>query len=234
MARNKKKQKPDFTKVRFLTGVGEAVYPHLNKPDSYEGGPPKYKVDVIFNDNDGGFSFTTDDEKIGPLTAVEFLAKAEEFYEAEVAAIQEKSSKRLSPLPLPICRIDDTDNDHHGKIRVRVAMRAEIERDGNIVVLKPSFFDAKKKPIKMGDLPNIGGGSRLRVAGNLVGYLTGTSSGMTPYLSAVQVIEPKDFGRSAESYGFGDEDGFDAEESTPRGNRNDEDDDDDEIEMDED
>lgn len=69
------------------------------------------------------------------------------------------------------------------------------------------MYDSKKKEIE----PNIGWGSKVKAAIKLGEFDYRGKKGISKYLIALQVIELRESGYTAESIGFGDEDGYTSE-----------------------
>lgn len=66
---------------------------------------------------------------------------------------------------------------------------------------EPAMFDAAGGKVPSGT--RVGGGSILRVAGNVRGYDAPFGVGVTLYLNAVQIIDLQEFGSSDTAEGFG-------------------------------
>lgn len=107
-----------------------------------------------------------------------------------------------------------------GYIEFKFAMAASGERkDKTKWSAKPAIFDAKGKP--MTKVPEIWSGTEAKVSFECQPYfIPGTgAAGLKLKLKAVQVIELVSGGqRSASSYGFGAEDGYEYEEPTAEDN----------------
>ena len=69
------------------------------------------------------------------------------------------------------------------------------------------MYDSKKKEIE----PNIGWGSKVKAAIKLGEFDYRGTKGISKYLNANQVIELRESGYTAESIGFGDEEGYTSE-----------------------
>lgn len=178
---------------RFVSSKGIASYPHLTKPDTKFNPDGEYKVSLIVAGD-------------AASKAIDFL---NEQHEAAVAkAKKENAGKRVKESELPFIENDD------GTVTFKFKMKAKVTpRKGYPFEQKPALFDAKGKPLT-GD-PKIGGGSVLKVCYEVVPYYTAIAgAGVSLRLKAVQIIELKEYsdGGNAESYGFGEEEGFEASE----------------------
>lgn len=93
--------------------------------------------------------------------------------------------------------------DAEGRYILKTTAKAFIE-NGKPKVKIP-VFDAKQNPVK--DV-RIGAGTVARLSISLEGYSVAGKTGVSVKLKAVQIIDLVEYGNgSAESYGFGDEDG---------------------------
>lgn len=143
------------------------------------------------------------------------MAKLEKYLE-DYAANQDKEGDIL-----PVF-MEGADGD----VILRTKQKA-FEYKGEKVLPAPVFFDAKGKRIT-GDIPNIYGGSRISVSVEVWPYtsqetvregnkrVTVTTYGLTLKPKAVQIIElaAGGSGATADDFGFGVEDGFDAGEQS--------------------
>ena len=96
------------------------------------------------------------------------------------------------------------------KTKAKVTMRS-----GDSFDQKVALFDAKGKPLV--NPPNVGGGSKIKVSYQVVPYYTATvGAGLTLRMKAVQILKLVEYtsGANASSYGFKEEDGYEAEEQT--------------------
>ena len=88
--------------------------------------------------------------------------------------------------------------------------------DGELVMTcksnyAPKFYDAAANLVPPGKVPELWGGSILKLKGAMQCYKNGSNAGVKLYLSSVQIIEPKS---GAESGGtFSAEEGFEIEAS---------------------
>ena len=179
---------------RFVSPKGIASYPHLTKPDTKFNPDGEYKVSLIVAGDDAS--------KI-----VDFLT---EQHKAAVArAKKENAGKRVKESELPFI-----ENDDDGTVTFKFKMKAKVApKKGDPFEQKPALFDAKGKPLT-GD-PKVGGGSVIKVSYEVVPYYTAIAgAGVSLRMKAVQIIELKEYsgGGTAESYGFGEEEGFEAGE----------------------
>lgn len=182
---------------RFVSPKGTASYPHLTKPDTKFNPDGEYKVSLIVAGD-------------AARKAIDFLT---EQHEAAVAkAKKENAGKRVKESELPFIEHDD------GTVTFKFKLKAKVTpKKGDPFEQKPALFDAKGKPLT--GYPKVGGGSIIKVSYEVVPYYTAIAgAGVSLRLKAVQIIELKEYsgGGNAESYGFGEEEGFEAsEEDTP-------------------
>ncbi len=171
-----------------ISEIGEAIYPHLNKPDVRFSEAGEYKVTL----------------KVAKSDATAMLKLYNSAIEdALKLAEQNHKGKGIKNAPKPF-----TEEDKFVFFKFKMKATGVNQKTKEKFSQRPQLFDAKKNPIPLSTL--IWGGSKLRVAYNLVPYYTPMlGAGITARLKAVQVIslvEGKD------SNLFSKEDGY---ETTP-------------------
>ena len=171
---------------RIVSPKGEALYPHLKTPETYEGQEVGYTIQVKFSKED------TD--------------KLIELLEQELEAAKTSSDykgKRWPNAPRMGYR-----EDQNGDIIFKFKTKATITtKAGDTIKKTVPVFDAKGNPVDV----NLGNGSIVRVAFQVIPYWkSSTNAGLTLYLDAVQVIKLVEYngGGSFDSFGFTAEDGF--------------------------
>lgn len=180
---------------RYTTPAGIAQYPYLTKPDTKFNPDGEYKISV----------------EIPGAAAQDIVTFLDEQFAASVAkAKKENPGKKIKEGDVPYSVNDDT-----GKVTIRFKLKAKVTpKQGDPFEQRPALFDAKGKPI--GPDAKIGGGSKVKVAYELVPYYTAIAgAGVSLRLKAVQVIDLVEFsgGASSEAYGFGEEEGYEAEDT---------------------
>ena len=171
-----------------ISVIGEAIYPHLNKPDVRFSEAGEYKVTL----------------KVAKSDATAMLKLYNSAIEdALKLAEQNHKGKGIKNAPKPF-----TEEDNFVFFKFKMKATGVNQKTKEKFSQRPQLFDAKKNPIPLSTL--IWGGSKMRVAYNLVPYYTPMlGAGITARLKAVQVIslvEGKD------SNLFSKEDGY---ETTP-------------------
>ena len=171
-----------------LSEIGEAIYPHLNKPDVRFSEAGEYKVTL----------------KVAKSDATAMLKLYNSAIEdALKLAEQNHKGKGIKNAPKPF-----TEEDKFVFFKFKMKATGVNQKTKEKFSQRPQLFDAKKNPIPLSTI--IWGGSKMRVAFNLVPYYTPMlGAGITARLKAVQVIslvEGKD------SNLFSKEDGY---ETTP-------------------
>ena len=171
-----------------ISEIGEAIFPHLNKPD------------VRFNEA-GEFKVTLKVAKSDATAMLKLYNSAIE--DALKLAEQNHKGKGIKNAPKPF-----TEEDNFVFFKFKMKATGVNQKTKEKFSQRPQLFDAKKNPIPLSTI--IWGGSKMRVAFNLVPYYTPMlGAGITARLKAVQVIslvEGKD------SNLFSKEDGY---ETTP-------------------
>lgn len=187
---------------RYTTPAGIAQYPYLNKPDTKFNPDGEYKISVEIPGADAQDIVTFLDEQLAASVAT---------------AKKENAGKKIKEGDAPYSINEDT-----GKVTVRFKLKAKVTpKNGDPFEQRPAIFDAKGKPLGGANMPNIGGGSKVKVAYELIPYYTAIAgAGISLRMKAVQVIDLKEFGGGADAgaYGFGEEDGFEAEDTPAKQN----------------
>ena len=171
-----------------ISEIGEAIYPHLNKPDVRFSEAGEYKVTL----------------KVAKSDATEMLKLYTKAIDDSLKlAEQNQKGKGIKNAPKPF-----TEEDNFVFFKFKMKATGVNQKTKEKFSQRPQLFDAKKNPIPLSTI--IWGGSKMRVAFNLVPYFTPMlGAGITARLKAVQVIslvEGKD------SNLFSKEDGY---ETTP-------------------
>ena len=183
---------PSPKKPRYTTPTGIAQYPWLNKPDT------KFNPDGEFKVN-----LEVDSESAQAL--VTFLD--EQFAQAVAQAKKENPGKKIKE-GSPGYEV----NEETGKVTFKFKTKAKVTtKSGDTFDQKVALFDAKGKPLS--PAPNIGGGSKIKVAFEVMPYYTSmVGAGLSLRVKAAQIIELVEFtgGGNAESYGFGEEEGYES------------------------
>jgi hypothetical protein len=106
----------------------------------------------------------------------------------------------------------DNDGNDTGLLVLKAANKAVMKKkDGETFEKKIALFDAKGKPITLP--PKIGKGTKCKLAFIIAPFcMVATKKvGVTLWLEAVQIIDLVEYGGGdAASYGFGEEDGYEA------------------------
>ena len=167
--------------------VGEAIYPHLNRPD------------VRFNEY-GEYKVTL---KIGKQDASAMVKLFDQACEDSLASAEkEAKGKKIKSAPKPYKLEGDN-------VFFKFKMRAsgKNKKTNEMFSQRPALFDAKKNPIP--NSQSIWGGSLMKVAYQLFAYHTPMlGAGVSARLKAVQVLKLVE-GQSQNI--FKEEDGFEAE-----------------------
>jgi hypothetical protein len=213
------KKNPD--QQRLFTPRGTLKWPKLNEPDhgtekfpcKHEAG--EYKTKLVLDRADPGVeAFLAKIDKA--------MERAEEIAEAEFLELPLKSRKTLEAKggiskDLPYQEIYDEETEEPtGKVELLFKMAAggNRKKDGKPWSAQPDLFDAKGKPLNR--KISIWGGSVAIINFDLTPYfMPGTGKwGLSRRLNAAQIVELVSSGgtKSASSYGFGTEDGFDSGE----------------------
>lgn len=192
-------------KPRFTTPKGVAQYPYLNKPDTKFNPDGEYKCKLEISD---------------PADVATLVAFLDEQIEKSVElAKKENPGKKIKTGDAPY-----EVNEETGKGTFNFKLKAKVKtKTGEIFEQRPAIFDAKGTALKN---VNIGGGSQVKVAYEVVPFYTSlVGASISLRMKAVQVLDLVEFsgGASADSYGFGEEEGYEAENNSAEDNGNSED-----------
>lgn len=183
---------------RYVSPAGTAQYPYLNKPDTKFNPEGEYKCKL----------------EIPADQAQDLTTFLDEHFEQAVAkAKKDNAGKKIKEGNAPY------EIAENGNVVVNFKLKAKVTpKNGEPFEQKPAVFDAKGKPLK--DV-NVGGGSTLKIAYEVIPYFTAIAgAGISLRLKAAQVINLVEFsgGAGADAYGFGKEDGYEAEENSAETN----------------
>lgn len=224
--------KKDDPQLRFITPRGTARYPRLTKPDTGTKqfpAKPNYNITVIFDGNDDNVFIvgkTTKTPLAEVRTQLEALRDAQlELVKAGIEADTKKNpkNKAKNAKALELLHVDevfkeevDEEGNATGRLHLRAKTAAERkDKDDPEKIIKvppPTLFSASGKVLnKLGKLPNVGGGSIVKVGALAKPYYVASSGavGIAYYLEATQLLDLVEFGqRDAASMGFGSEEGY--------------------------
>ena len=188
-------------KPRFTTPKGTAQYPYLTKPDTKFNPEGEYKVKLELDAADAGELISFLDEQV------------------ELAVEKAKKDPKNAGKKIKVGDAPYSVNEETGKASISFKLKAKVTtKSGETFEQRPAIFDAKGKPIT--DV-NIGGGSKVKVAYEVVPFYTAlVGASISLRMKAVQVIDLVEFsgGASAEGYGFGEEEGYEAEDNSAESN----------------
>lgn len=185
---------------RFVTDTGVAIYPYLIEPDFEYNPDGEYKVKLRVPASADVF-----DNKRKSLGSFQSFLDAEMEKSLEKAKQENKGKVKEADAPYSI-------DEDTGDLLINFKLKAKGKtRDGKEFTQAPTLFDAKGKPF---DGDAIWGGSRIKVSFEVSPFYTKLiGAGITLRLKAAQVIELRSGGgASAENFGFGEEEGYEAED----------------------
>lgn len=191
----------------YVSPAGKASYPYLTRYDDKFVAEGEYSVKLILDADESKDFLDT------------LQAAAQEQYDTSIQQLKEKKkvkqAKELS-LHVPYTEEYDDEGEETGNVILNFKLKREVTtKEGKKFTQKPDVFDAKKKP--MDEDAKIGSGSTIKVAFNIIPFYNAatSSAGVSLRLKAAQVLELVEYGAgNADSYGFGEEEGFEAEEES--------------------
>ena len=158
-----------MTDATNISELGEAIYPHLNKPD------------VKFNEN-GEYKLTL---KIPEAKANVMISIYEKAIQNSISDAEQKlNGKKVKIAPKPY-------SIENGFALFKYKMKATgiNRKTKEPFSQRPALFDAKKNPLNPSSC-NIWGGSKMKIAYVLRSYYSpALGAGVTAQLKAVQIIE---------------------------------------------
>lgn len=172
--------------AKNISVLGEAVYPHLNKPD------------VRFNEA-GDYKVTL---KVPTAKAKEMIQQIDKALESSIAEAEQKNQgKKIKVAPAPYT----VEGDFHF-FKFKMKATGINRKTKEPFSQRPAIFDAQKNPLS----PSISiwGGTKMKVAYQMRNYYTPIiGAGVVLQLIAVQVIELVE-GKSQQLDLFDKEDGY--------------------------
>lgn len=216
--------RPTFTS--FMTPKGTFVYPKLNEPDTKFKAEGEFATKVNFDPEDiAPFLAKLEKEQARALEAARNELK-EKLAAATKGADKGKLKKQLDELKAgepPVKPVFDDDGNETGEVQINFKMPAQVTfkkgpKAGQSMKLRPDIFDAKGKLLK--NPPPIWGGTIGIIAGEFRPYYTEKAgAGVSLRLKAVQVVvlQSGSGSRDAGSYGFGAEEGYEADDEATNG-----------------
>lgn len=187
-------------KVKLTTPICKLQYPKLIEPETKFNPEGVYKaVGVI----DAAAASELADTLDGLLAKHKASLKSQD---------PSKKDWKLADLPYGYEEVDGVSS-----FVVKVKMKAKgIDRDGRSWSSAPALFDSKGQPVKDREaLRGMWTGTVARINFEACPfYQAAIGAGITLRLKAVQIIDLVEGGGSAQSFGFGEEDGWDGAATT--------------------
>lgn len=196
------------TRETLVSPAGTVKFSHIDKPNTKFKPEGEYSVDLLLDPAAEGVQALLDGIK-----ARAEKAKADSLKDAKDG--KQKKARESYELYVPFSKDEDKDGNETGLIVLKAKNAATIKRkNGETFNKRINVFDAKKKPLVDA---KIGRGSTLKIAFTPNAFCADGLKrvGVGLWLEAVQVIDLKTFGSGdADQYGFGEEDGYQADEET--------------------
>lgn len=209
-------------KPKMITPKGTFVWPKLTEPDYGTKEFPKedgeYSVKIQFDSTDPAFiAFRA---KVDKLHAVAIEQAEEQFSEMKVAQRKKLGQITINDAFSEV--YDEETEEPTGMVEMKAKMKASGEvkkgpRAGKKWTRKPDLFDAKGIKLPTKGL-NIGGGTSGKLSVSLNDYFipSNAACGISFQLEGVQIIDLVSFGaKKASDHGFGEEEGFSADDIVP-------------------
>ena len=146
---------------------GEAIYPHLNKPDVKFNAEGEYKVTLKVNKSD----------------ATDMIAL---FNQAQVDSLKqftEEKGKKVKESPHPRYNVEG--NNVFFKFKLKASGTNNKTKES--FTQRPMIFDSENKPFDL--TKQIWGGTKMKIAYNLVPYIAPFGAGITARIKSVQILD---------------------------------------------
>ena len=216
MADNKR---PSFTKV--MTPKGIFGFPKLNSPDTKFKPDGEYGVKVKLDVEQSEALIAKIEAVLAaywPVAKAEAQKKVDDAVGGANKAKAKKALEEMKEADKSYRPVYNDDGEETGEYEFNFKMPAFFLKDKGKstekkTAMRPDVFDAKGK--KLSVIPEIWGGTEGIVAGELRPFSTAVGVGVSLRLKAVQIITLRQGGSggTADSYGFGKEEGgFEAED----------------------
>ena len=182
----------------FTTPVGIAVWPKLNSPDTKFNAAGQFLTKLQLSAEEAQPLIDKYEKELNAF----FESEKEELMQGDgKAKAKAKALKLASDKPYK-AEFDD-EGEETGNILFNIKMPHKIVREGKPdLLLYPDIFDSNSKLLK--NPPQIWGGSKLVIAGQMRPFNTNIGVGMSLRLQAVQIIElVSGASKGASGYGFG-------------------------------
>mgnify|MGYP003112771722 CR=1 FL=1 len=147
--------------------VGEAIYPHLNKPDAKYENPAVYKVTLKVKKSDA-------------------TAMIDTFNQAKVDSLKQftkQKGKKVKESPHPNYTTEGDFVFFKFKLKSEGVNRKTKEN----FIQRPMIFDSQNKPFDL--TKQIWGGTKMRIAYQLVPYEAPFGVGITARIKSVQIVD---------------------------------------------
>ena len=173
----------------MMSPKGIAVYPRLNQPDTKFDELGAYKADIA-----------VPSEEAKPLIA-------------KLQAIHKAHTGKAAPVaanPMFMNEVDKETGEDTGRVIFKLRVKNRMTKRGDVWDRQPKVFDAKGNMLS--DIPNIGGGSVLKVFFEIYEWKTPDGKpGVSLQPIKVQLLELQEFSGGDTDNPFDEEEGFTAE-----------------------
>lgn len=183
----------------FTTPKGEALWPHLTKPDTKFDPNGDFRVRLLLNPDDKGVK-----ELISEIDTL-----VDQTYDEALEGMSPKDRKlkgdKLTK-SYPHQPHYDEEGNETGLLVFNLKRKHKVtKKDGTVLTFRVGIFDGKGKPIKNPRF-TIGNGSILKANGQFVPFYNAATNqaGVSLRLMNVQIIDLVEYGGGTPS-GFGDE-----------------------------
>lgn len=182
---------------KFVTPAGVALYPYLIEPDTKFNPDGEYRLKL----------------RVPADQSTALIEKLEGIRDEYRKTLEPKVQKTFKTEEVFEKELDDN-GDETGNVIFKFKLKAKVTpKQGKPFTQRPSLFDSVKNDIT-GKLDALWSGSVLKISGEVAAYSnpTNKSIGLSLRPRGVQILKLVKGGqRDADSYGFGEEEGFSAD-----------------------
>ena len=213
-----------ITFPKVTTDEGVLVFPKINAPDTKFKADGEYQAKIRLDAEASQKLIEKYEAELAKYWEVAKAELEEKLAQAKPGAEKAKAKKALSEMkeadrPFKPAYDDEGNATDEYEFNFKMPAQFKSKKDGSVIKMKPDVFDASGKLLK--NPPEIWGGTKACVAGELRPFSTQIGVGLSLRLKAVQIIELSSGGggqRDAGGYGFGSKEGYEgSDEETSHG-----------------
>ena len=200
---------------KVVSPAGIAVYPRLNEPDTKFDPDGTYHVKLRADSDEPAIA-----KHIEQIDAWHEESRAKQYEELLAADNKYKTPAAVKKVckdgDKPYTYETDEDGEDTNIVLFSYKMKSQVtaRKDGKVYTFKPVYIDAHKKVLKGDAIPQIWGGSELKIRFEpILWNSVKLGASVQLRMDAVQILNLVEGGESTE--GFDEEEGYEGEDYTP-------------------